>query len=208
MMLGISDYLFRRSIMIRLCLLLTSMVLGVQAMAGGYEKAVMWSGKWSALAGAATSAVTGADALFFNPAGLGQGAEQEFSANFSPTFSQLKGPNIVGSDAQQTGERLMSPAFGVLYKHALNQKFALGVGVYASGGSKSEYKDVEFSADNKVDVKSELELMELSLGGSWQLNKNIALGAAWRALQARAEMKSTKVIRVRSFDLLMPICKT
>ena len=178
--------------MIRLCLLLTSVVLGVQAMAGGYEKAVMWSGKWSALAGAATGAVEGADALFFNPAGLGQGAEQEFSANLSPTFSRLKGPNIVDNPAQQTGELLISPAFGVLYKHRPNQKFALGAGVYVSGISESEYRDVEFAANNKVEVKSELQLMELSLGGSWQFSKNIALGAAWRSLHARAEMKFTQ----------------
>ena len=179
--------------MIRLYLLLTSMVLGVQAMAGGYEKAVMWSGKWSALAGAATGAVEGADALFFNPAGLGQGAGQEFSANLSPTFSRLKGPNIVDNPAQQTGELLISPAFGLLYKHGwLKQKFALGAGVYVSGISESEYRGVEFAANNKVEVKSELQLMELSLGGSWQFSKNIALGAAWRSVHARAEMKFTQ----------------
>lgn len=66
--------------------------LGVYS--AGFEKTVMWGGRWSGLAGAAVSAVEGGDSLFYNPAGLVQGNGHEVSLNYSPLLTRTTGAQL------------------------------------------------------------------------------------------------------------------
>jgi hypothetical protein len=56
-------------------------ISGNPALAAGFEKSVLWSGKWTALGGAAASSVSGPDALYFNPAGLGGSTGLQINLN-------------------------------------------------------------------------------------------------------------------------------
>ena len=193
--------------MAKLSLLFTSLSIALasfSAWAGGYEKTVGWSARWSSLAGAAGSTVEGADALYFNPAGMVNGAKGELSFNLSPTWSEFKAPNarsiVAGEEnkkvEQQTGEKALSPYMGILYNRRLDGGFAVGAGYYAAGGSMVEFKDVDFGANNMADVKSELSITEASLGGAWRYSDNLSFGLAWRMVMAKGEMNSaeTRVI--------------
>ncbi|MFN8370346.1 MAG: hypothetical protein U0T83_06950 [Bacteriovoracaceae bacterium] len=84
---------------------ISALLIGANTFAAGFEKSVLWSAKWASLAGNAASGVTGADSVYYNPAGLAAGANNELSLNFSPTYSQFKGP-IPVSNVQVTGKKI------------------------------------------------------------------------------------------------------
>ena len=185
----------------------SAIVLGsAQTWAGGYEKTVGWSAHWSSLAGAASSAVSGADALYFNPAGMvADDAMNELSVNVSPSFIEFKGPNVPKDGSlsnkadQQTSELSLSPFAGVLYKRKVGEKFAVGAGFYAAGGSNVEYKDVDFfpvteeeNVGRNTAIKSSIKITEASLGGAWRYSKNLTFGAAWRMVMATGEIETVK----------------
>ena len=167
-----------------------------------YEKVLGWSARWSSLAGAASSAVEGADAIYFNPAGMVNGPSNEWSANFSPTFSEFAGPNTPSNgDGEradsQTSERGMSPFFGLLYQQKINKKVSVGTGVYAVGGTNVEYKDVDFSnirlnniESARETIKSQIKIIEFSLAGAYRYSKNLSFGIAWRIVKASGELQS------------------
>jgi hypothetical protein len=69
-------------------------LMGTSANAAGFEKSIVWGGRSSGVAGIATPYIQGADALYFNPAGLAGDKEgQTLSFNISPTQSSFKGPS-------------------------------------------------------------------------------------------------------------------
>src|SRR5689334_551052 len=95
--------------------------------AAGFEKSISWSGRWAGVGGAATAGVTGAEALYFNPAGLAGAQQNEFVANFSPTFSRFEAPVGTGG-AQVLSTTQMSPMFGALGSYKVNEKMGIGLG--------------------------------------------------------------------------------
>ena len=188
------------SLLIGLVFVLT----GPHAWAGGYEKVSLWSAKWAALGGASSGAVMGAESLAFNPAGLVNGASNEFSLNLSPTFSQFKGPNVPSqvqgeTVAQQTAERGFSPIASLLYRRSINDKISVGAGLYSVGGANVEYKDVDFrSVDDDIDldgqtIQSELKINEFSLGGAYRYSRNWSFGATWRIVMASGQMHNAQI---------------
>src|SRR5436305_1800620 len=98
---------------------LTGMLCSQLVFAAGFEKGIMWSGKYSGIGNAAASSVHGAESLYFNPAGLPSGSGMaEVSGNFSPTLPKFTGQlgNTTFSvpvTEQNTGTQF-SPVFGVL----------------------------------------------------------------------------------------------
>ena len=165
------------------------------AHAGGYEKSVFWSAKWSALGGAASAGATGADALYFNPAGLAKGKSHELSLNLSPTFGLFDGPSS-NSLTQVERERELSPVGALLGSYRVNEKLAIGLGYYAAGGSKSDYENNTFvkaaggNYDLQPNVSGDLAVSEVSLGAGYQLNNNFSFGLAYRFIIANADFET------------------
>lgn len=170
------------------------MISAAIANAGGFEKNIMWSGKAAGTGGAVLSTVQGAEALFFNPARLSVGKNnQDISINISPTSSQYKGPiKLNGSSTPadldgETSEQTVSPVFGLLYRYKLNEKLGLGVGYYVSGGTSVTYSNVPVGSVIEDEFKSSLTVTEFSFGGGYKLDDTWSIGAAWRFSQVAAE---------------------
>ena len=65
---------------------------GQSASAAGFEKSILWSGKYAGQGNAAVSSVSGAESLYFNPANLAGSKGTDLTVNLSPTFSKFSGP--------------------------------------------------------------------------------------------------------------------
>lgn len=171
--------------------------LGVYS--AGFEKTVMWGGRWSGLAGAAVSAVEGGDSLFYNPAGLVQGGSHEVSLNYSPLLTRTTGAQT-RDDEELTSDKKIKNVFGATSKYQVNNDFALGAGLYVSGGAGASFEGVDFSAVNanyrdlKPNVESSVSVLELGVGGAYRLSKNWSVGAAWRGSLGLAKFSSAEVL--------------
>lgn len=168
------------------------------AYAAGFEKTVMWSGKWSGVAGAASGAVQGADSLFYNPAGLVGGSSKEISLNYSPLLTQTSGAQTRDAEKLESDHQIKN-VFGVTSKMNLTEDLAAGLGVYVSGGAGSAFKNVDYSAVNsnyrhlKPDVESSVSVLEIGLGSAYRLTKEFSLGVTWRTSVALAKFSSADV---------------
>lgn len=167
--------------------------------AAGFEKTVMWGGHWAGLAGAATAAVEGADSLFYNPAGLVQGGEHEVALNYSPLLTRTTGAQTVDNE-ELISDRRIKNVFGMTSKYAVTKDFALGLGLYVSGGAGASFQNVDFSGVNanyrdlKPDVESSVSVLELGVGGAYRMNSNLSVGATWRGSLGIAKFSSADVL--------------
>lgn len=154
------------------------------AHAGGFEKNVMWSGRYAGQAGAAAANVEGSESLYFNPAGLVRGSKfLEVTANLSPTISQYEAP-ITTSNKSVKAEEGMSPIFGLTAKYTLNEKISLGAGFYVAGGTHVLYKNV--NVGTPADFESNIQATEASLGLGYKVSDQLRLGLAWRLTMVNA----------------------
>ncbi|MBF0205968.1 MAG: outer membrane protein transport protein [Oligoflexia bacterium] len=167
----------------------------------GYEKSVYWSARNSALGGATVSAVDGADALYFNPAGLARGAAHEASINISPHNSAVKGPATINNEKKSSDPQWTLPG-GILGKYELlDKRLGLGAGFYSAGGVITSFEGVDYSGISsnfsawKPDLKSNLTLLEFGFGAGYRLSDNLSLGVVWRIGIVRGELASAKVVR-------------
>lgn len=163
-------------------LMLLSVSIFTNAFAGGYEKAVMWSGKWGALGGAAVGAADGADAAFFNPAGMVNGPEAELGVNASIVQSQFNGPGVA-DNTKLEGEKLTSILPGLQYKRNLNDNASYGISLAAIAGSKALHENV---GSQNLDLSTNIQAVELGLSYARKINKNYSWGLTWRITQVEA----------------------
>lgn len=157
------------------------------AFAGGYEKALMFSGRYSGIAGAASSSVEGSESLYWNPAGLTNNQSDRrhhFSVNLSPTFSSASGP-LTSNNQSVDSEAANTLPLGVFYSYH-RDKYSMGIGYYAAGGTNVEFNNKPFGATT-ADFTSKIRIPELSLGGSYALSDNLRLGVAYRLGMAEAD---------------------
>lgn len=154
----------------------------------GYEKVVTWSGKYSAIGGASSSTAQGSDALYFNPAGLGGSEGWDVNVNFSPTRVKFSGPIVRDSEVKEGVWRTL-PISAVTASYAIDPKLTAGVGFYTAGGAVAQYDSIDpivtssgsFSFMTPQTVKTDLKIMELSVGAGYKLDEHWSFGAAWRA---------------------------
>ena len=169
---------------------------GSNAFAAGYEKTVLWSGKYGGIAGITAGNAQGADALAFNPAGiLTAKTGQELSSNLSVVQSQFKGP--IGSDnVQNTGDTTYVAPFSFIYSATVNEKLAFAIGGYTAGGAKAEYNAVTFPMSGTTNnalsgvVKTDLAIQEIAAGVAYKPMDKLKIGASWRVAMARANFAS------------------
>jgi len=147
--------------------------------AAGFEKSIPWSGKYAGQGNAAVSSATGAEALYFNPAGLASSKGTEISLNVSPTSSQFKGP-LVSNDTTLDGARTLSPIFGALASYSVNEQLSVGVGAYVGAGANARYESVAGTGGTADVIKTEITSLEYSVGLGYTLMPGLKLGAAWR----------------------------
>lgn len=187
-------------------------LLATGAQAAGYEKVVTWSGKYVGIGGAAASSVQGSESLYFNPAGLASGSDKKWDAslNFSPTFAKFSGPVIKNGDVKQGNWKLL-PIVGATVAYNVDSKWTVATGYYVSGGAQAEYTGINpsdlaatYDVIGAQTVKTDLKILEWSIGGSYKLDEHWSFGAAWRASFVSAAF-STYVLDtpsvVKYFDL-------
>lgn len=164
-----------------------------QASAAGYEKSIMWGGKTGSVAGIATSYIEGADALYFNPAGLVKAAPgQDLSFNISPVWSKFSGPYNNTNDGVDSATNFATP-LSMIYSKTLNDQWAFGVGGYISGGSKVTYDSIAIPGFTGVpSTKTDLQIGELSAGVAWKPTAAWKFGASYRYVMARANFSFFK----------------
>lgn len=162
--------------------------LAGQASAAGFEKSIMFGGKTSGIAGIGTPQIQGSQALYFNPAGLAMDKDgQDVTVNLSPTWAKFKAP-ISAADTQQSSDNHMSLPFSLMYGGMLTEKLGIGAGVYVSGGTSAEYKDITIgNQTGSPEIKSELAITEFSLGAGYKVTDSLKLGLSWRAIMVKGD---------------------
>jgi long-chain fatty acid transport protein len=181
-----------------------------QGFAAGYEKSIMWGGRTGSVAGISTSYIMGADALYFNPAGLVKNAPgQDLSLNVSPVWSKFQGPYNNQNETAKSETGLSTP-FGLIYSNTINDSWAFGVGGFISGGSKVKYEDVKFNApfaNSTADAETDLQIGEISAGVAYKINPMWKVGASYRYVTAKADFSfiqragATALVNVKLTDL-------
>lgn len=166
-------------------------LLSSAVFAAGFEKNVLWSGKYQGFAGAATSSVNDSQALFFNPAGLGfVEGKGDVSLNFSPTFSKFSGP-VSASQTDKDSKNAFSPLGAATAAYRLNDTFVLGLGAFASGGTNTVYDGINGGgAVTSGTAESTLRILDFTLGAAAKVTNEFSLGVAWRMSYVTAELAS------------------
>ncbi len=177
--------------------LIGALVVSSSAMAAGFEKSLTWSAKSAAQGGAVVGSVAGAEALYFNPAGLSDSSTKgEISANFSPTFSQFQGVNPFSTAGSIKGTTGFSPVFGLVGSFKPTPKLGIGFGYYVSGGTKAKFEDLDYSNYNAnfdslhPTVETNLAVTEAALGAGYEVMPGLKIGLAWRVVMVNANFST------------------
>lgn len=181
------------------------------AFGSGYEKSVLWGGKYSGVAGSAAAGVTGSDSIFYNPAGLVNSPELgDITFNLSSGSAQFKGPivpkaNVVSpgpsvaqftnANKQESSKTAQTVIPGVTYSMKLNDSWSYGLGYYAVGGTRAVYEDIDFAPRSyKAKVGSEITITEFSAGVGYKVSDAMRLGLGLRYTMTDASFSSVGYI--------------
>jgi long-chain fatty acid transport protein len=166
--------------------------------AAGFEKSILWSAHWGALGGAAASSVEGAEALYFNPAGLAGVEGVRVNINGSATWDQFKTP-IVPAQSQISSNTELSIPYAAFISYGVTPKFGIGAGIYTAGGTRVEYDHIDWSTLNsnlallQTTDKASLTLTEISIGAGYEILEGLKLGASYRILLGSLDLQYSGV---------------
>jgi long-chain fatty acid transport protein len=189
---------FERPLATTLALALT----GASAFGLGYEKNIMWSGKYSGIGGVTAGNVDDATATLFNPAGLAAGDKMfDIQLNFSPTIStgtgttaELIGPatgSFVGTSVG--ADQGFSPIFGGFVKFKPIDMLGIGLGVSAPGGVNATYTSDLSGPGNIASLtnQGDLSVIEFALGVGVEPLEGLRLGLGYRISMVDATLRSS-----------------
>lgn len=177
------------------------------AFASGYEKAILWGGKYSGLAGSAAAGVKGSDSIFYNPAGLvNSSLTGDVAFNLSSTTSQFKGPIVPNASVvmaptsapvftyagkQESSTSVSTIIPGITYSMAINDAWAFGVGYYAVGGARANYENIDFAPRAFTGKNgSQISITEFGAGVGYKASETLRFGLALRYTMTTAEFSS------------------
>jgi long-subunit fatty acid transport protein len=177
------------------------LTVSAPAFSAGFEKSSFWSGQYAGIAGAAASSAQGAEALYWNPAGLVEDGHQGFevSGNITPTMAKFEGPFYAStsstSPSEVSGNTKWVPPFGAFLSYGVTKDWSVGIGIYTGAGTSAEFDDVLLNpALPAVTMKSSLYVLEYSLGTSYQILPGLKIGAAWRIVHGSADLAGGQVV--------------
>ena len=181
---------------------LAALLSASTAFAAGFEKSQTWSASAASQASAVVGSVSGADALYFNPAGLAStSGTGDVSLNFSPTFSKFSGTNPLQT-VSMDGKSGFSPVGALLASYRVTPQMVIGLGYYVSGGTKAKFEDINYTAGNSIvgagvpgtafTTEANLALTEAALGLGYEVMPGLRVGAAYRLLMVNADLQTVK----------------
>jgi long-chain fatty acid transport protein len=184
-----------------LALVLIGALIGsTSAFAAGFEKAQTWNAKAAAMGGAVVGSTSGAESLYFNPAGLeNSNSSGEVSLNFSPTFSKFSGTNPYSQQGSIDGKGNFSPVGGLLASFKPTPKLGVGAGYYVSGGTIAKYENLNYMGSSPLSsqfdtisptVETDLAITETALGLGYEVLPGLRIGAAWRVVHIAAKFST------------------
>jgi len=181
-----------------------------QVFAAGFEKALFWDAHYSGIAGAAQSSVTGPQALYWNPAGLGGTEGIQVNGDFSPTLAKFNGnvPNVTNLLAAQgipdggsatgpfttpvSSSTGFDPVGAVFASYQVTDKMTASIGYYVVGGTKANYDSVPLNYPStsplNPPLQGNLAITELGLGAGYEVLPGLKLGASYRITFFKADL--------------------
>lgn len=179
------------------CVLLVGGCLS-QGVYASYEKTSFLSAKQLALAGAVNSSISGAESLFYNPAGLAASQDKDFNlvVNAGAALFSYKAP-ITSKKEEQSDKVLAIPSIFANYK--VTPKLGVGLGFYPAGGAGADYGNVylgrvngvlnPFSTSLQPQVKGDLKVLEYALGVGYEVADSFRVGGSFRIVHTTAELR-------------------
>jgi hypothetical protein len=169
------------------------------AFGAGFEKNILFSGKYAGRGGAAVSYVRGAEALFFNRAGLASGTPGiEVTGDLSPTLGKFTSP-LTQSGVGVNGNTTYDTLYGAFASYNINEHWGIGIGSYTGAGAHAEYDNQSLSVtglgsvNTNVNVESKIYDTEATIGSGIELFPGLRVGVAWRATHVSATLNSLAV---------------
>ncbi|MGF1724257.1 outer membrane protein transport protein [Photobacterium nomapromontoriensis] len=92
------------------------------------------------------------------------------NAKYASPFTLGKAVDL---NDQQTGDTSYAP--NIFYIHPINDKFAVGVGIYSNFGTKTEFSD-DYKA-NEYGGLTDVKSVNFALSGSYRINEQWSVGA-------------------------------
>lgn len=172
-----------------------------QAFSAGFEKSVFWDAHYAAIAGAAQSSVTGPQALYWNPAALAGSPGLQVNADFSPTWAQYSGPQVLNSNTVQNSNTKFLPVGAGFISYGVTPQWGIGVGYYVTAGSAADYDSVTPGSLSALGItyappiKGDLSVTELSIGTGYELLPGLKLGAGYRLVFVSATLDTAGVVQ-------------
>ncbi|MCB1044570.1 MAG: outer membrane protein transport protein [Acidobacteria bacterium] len=185
----------------RVCLIVLCgiFVTGLSVMAGGFAvQEQSAKGLGMAFSGTATG-LGDASSVYFNPAAMSRlgkktatvaghmiSPQGEFNNNGSIHNPALGSIPVSGGNGGDSGSSAMVP--NIYLARGFGESFHVGFGVNAPYGLESKYPDGWVGRYHGL--KSDLQVVNLNLAGSYKINDFIAVGAGFSYYEADAELSN------------------
>ncbi len=175
----------KRVKLVTLSIFVSLQILSSNARAQGFEKPILWSGRYAGIANAVSSVVRSPEALILNPAGL---AETKSAAVFdlSPVYVVSHAPIVQDNVTVDATPRLVPVGAGFA-AHQMSDRMGIGLGASGIGGAGGSYGNISFSPSAAPLIRTILTLIELSLGVGYRVTDELNIGAAYRVTVYSAE---------------------